>query len=222
MKTRKLLFALLIPACLWLLQSCYPGGAETINELDLVATSYDQNYDFAKVRTYVLPDSVVHIKDQYGRDLINPAFDEYVLREIANQMEVRGFVRLDSANSANQKADVVVLAAVSSSTNVNVSSAGGLWDSWGWYSGWGSYGVGPGYGYGYPGYYNPVVVTSYKEGSMIIQMVDPNQASPGNKTVPTVWVASFSGLLEGSQSSILDRIRGSIQRAFTQSPYLTK
>ncbi len=202
---------------LLLLTGCYPGGPEIVGEYDLVATTYDRNFNFAAARTYLMPDSVVHIRDQYGQDQVSPAYDPYILQAIENQLRAKGFTRLP--DSTSQRADVVVLATVTGNTNVDVWS--NPYDQWGWYNGWGGYGgLGPGWGYGYPGYYSPVTVTAYQTGSLIIQMVDPNQVTAGNQNIPAVWVASFNGLIEGSPASIRDRIVQAIGQAFTQSTYL--
>jgi hypothetical protein len=188
-----------------------------VGEYDMVATSYDRNYNFAAARTYLMPDSVVHVRDQYGQDQVNPAYDPYILQAIESQLQARGFTRLP--DSSNQRADVVVLATVTGNTNVNVTQD--PYNQWGWYSGWGGYsGLGPGWGYGYPSYYTPVRVTAYQTGSLVIQMVDPNQVTAGNQNIPAVWVASFNGLLEGSPASIRDRIVQGIAQAFSQSTYL--
>jgi hypothetical protein len=188
-----------------------------VGEYDMVATSYDRNYNFAAARTYLMPDSVVHVRDQYGQDQVNPAYDPYILQAIESQLQARGFTRLP--DSSNQRADVVVLATVTGNTNVNVTQD--PYNQWGWYSGWGGYsGLGPGWGYGYPGYYSPVTVTAYQTGSLIVQMVDPNQVTPGSKDIPAVWVATFNGLLEGSPASVRDRIVQGLTQAFTQSTYL--
>lgn len=205
--------------CLLLgLQGCYPGGPELVGELDLVATSFDRSYNFTKARTYLMPDSVAHIRDEFGQDQVSAAYDPFILQAIESQLRARGFTRLPDS-SATEAADVVVLASVTGNTNVNITS--NPYDYWGWYPGWNNYaGVGPGWGYGYPGYYSPVMVSSYRTGSLVIQMVDPNQASAASQTIPAVWVASFNGLLEGSPVSIRDRIVQGIRQAFTQSPYL--
>lgn len=209
--------AVLCFGLLFLLSGCYPGGPEIVGEYDLVASSYDRNFNFGNARTYLMPDSVVHIRDQYGQDQVDPIYDPYILQAIESQMQAKGFTRLD--NASNERADVVVLASVTGNTNVNVWSD--PYDQWGWYQGWGGYsGLGSGWGYGYPSYYSPVTVTAYQTGSLIIQMVDPNQATTTNQTIPAVWVATFNGLIEGSPASIRDRIVQGITQAFNQSTYL--
>jgi len=204
---------------LFFLSGCYPGGPEIVGEYDLVATSFDRNFNFGQARTYLMPDSVVHVRDEYGQDQVSPAYDPFILQTIEAQMRAKGFTRLP--NGTNQRADVVVLASVTGNTNVNVWS--NPYDQWGWYNGWGGYsGLGSGWGYGYPGYYTPVTVTAYQTGSLVIQMLNPNQtqSSGSSQTIPAVWLATFNGILEGSPTSIRDRLVQGITQAFNQSTYL--
>jgi hypothetical protein len=164
------------------LQGCYPGGPEIVGEYDLVATSFDRDFDFSRARTFLMPDSVVHLSP--GQ--VSRAYDPFILQAVASQLQARGFTRL--AEGGNQKADVVILTSVTGNTNVSVWQ--NPYDYWGWYSGMGS-GFGPGWGYGYPGYFSPVTVSSYRTGT-----------------------------LEGSPASIRDRIVQGINQAFVVSPYL--
>ncbi len=199
------------------LQGCYPGGPEIVGEYDLVATSYDRDFDFSRARTFLMPDSVIHLTP--GQ--VSRAYDPFILQAVASQLRARGFTRL--TEGGNQQADVVILTSVTGNTNVSVWQ--NPYDYWGWYSGWGGYpgfgaGIGPGWGYGYPGYFSPVTVSAYRTGTLVIQMVNPNQASAASQTVPSVWVATFNGLLEGSPASIRDRIVQGINQAFVVSPYL--
>ena len=43
------------------LVSCYPGDIENIDELDTVATLFDDSFPFSQQSTYSMPDSVFHL-----------------------------------------------------------------------------------------------------------------------------------------------------------------
>ncbi|MCU7552295.1 hypothetical protein OCK74_24460, partial [Chitinophagaceae bacterium LB-8] len=43
------------------LGGCYPKGAEYVEELDIVYTNFNPDFDFKSKTTYALPDSVVKI-----------------------------------------------------------------------------------------------------------------------------------------------------------------
>ena len=50
--TRKLLFFVFITG---LIVSCHPGGAELVDELDIVLTTYDKSFNFKTATTFALP-----------------------------------------------------------------------------------------------------------------------------------------------------------------------
>ena len=110
--------------------------------------------------------------------------------------------------------DVIILPSVSQTTNIYYYYS---------YSYWGSYypGYPGGWGWYYPGYYFPPMASSYKTGSMLIQMTDPSSAATSD-VLPVAWTAVINGLAEGNTASIQARIQTTITQAFVQSPYLKK
>ena len=51
------------------ISGCYPGGADYVDELDIVYTNYNPEFDFTNQNTFSLPDSVVEID---GEDFLDP------------------------------------------------------------------------------------------------------------------------------------------------------
>ncbi|MEP1258624.1 MAG: hypothetical protein ABJL32_07795, partial [Algoriphagus sp.] len=47
------------------LVSCTPDGAEYIDELDIVYTNYDVNYDFGSKGTFAVPDKIIKVEGQF-------------------------------------------------------------------------------------------------------------------------------------------------------------
>ena len=43
-----------LAAALGLLAACYPGGAETLSDLDTVTTQHDPKANYASIQTYAL------------------------------------------------------------------------------------------------------------------------------------------------------------------------
>ena len=87
------------------------------------------------------------------------------------------------------------------------------WAYWGWYyPGW--Y---PGWGWYYPGYYPPYV-SSFRTGSVFIQMIDAK--ANATDVIPVVWSCILNGLAEGSTNDLNLRIQTGINQGFAQSPYL--
>jgi hypothetical protein len=93
-----------------------------------------------------------------------------------------------------------------------------VWISYPWYN-WGYWGDYSGYSYYYPPY-PPGWGGSYTftTGSLLVIMEDRNAAE--GEIIPVLWAAGMNGLLEGSTSSINNRIIDGIEQAFSQSPYL--
>lgn len=179
-----------------ILQSCYPGEELTYSDTDLVATFYNKDADFAMKQTFAIPDSIIRL-DEDGNPVSDPGpFDQQIINKIKSELQSLGFT--EEAVPAN--ADVLVIAAITTSTWVS----GGCYSNW-WYGWWYPY-----YGWCYPTYY------TYDTGTILIAMldVDVTEAESG------LWVAGINGLLGDSNSSTSSRINQNIEQAFNQSPYL--
>jgi hypothetical protein len=199
-----------------LIASCYPKGAEYTEELDLVATNYDQSYDFKSKHTYAIPDSVIKITgdafedpDGNGKpDFVASSYSIAIINQIKQDMQANGWTLVNKNNNP----DVILLAAAMTTTNIYYYYD---WSYWGWYYP----GFYPGWGWYYPGYYPPYV-TGYRSGSVLIQMTNNVPHPVAGENISVVWNAILNGLAEGSTASITTRIQSGINQAFAQSPYL--
>lgn len=200
---RKKLIALLLVSAQFVLWGCYLEGPDYTEELDIVLTNYDNQYDFASKGTYSLPDKIVkitgrpsdppeYIKDIYGVPILNA---------IKAEMTALGWTEVD----VNANPDVQLMPGAWTTTTVVGGSLGG------YYCWWYPYYCGGGW------YYPSYVVSSYTTGTMVMTMVDPNvESTDGNKRV--VWNSGINGLMSGTYE--IDRITSAIKQAFAQSPYL--
>jgi len=203
------IYSLATVVLLTVLFGCYPGGAEYIDEYDIVYSNYDKTYDFAGKGTYSLPDKVMKITGNAVS--INPQPPEYIkdvyafpiLARIDANMQALGWTKV----AANANPDVQVLPAAWESTTIIY---GGYWGGyWCWYY---PYYCGGG-GWYYP--YTPVA--TYSTGTLVMTMVDPNtESTDGSKRV--TWTGAINGLLVGSYDG--NRIDRGIDQAFAQSRYL--
>ncbi len=198
-----------------IIAGCYPKGAEYVEELDLVVTSFDEQYDFSSKLTYSIPDSVPKIDgddfddpDGDGKpDFVGSDYSDAILNAIKDNMAANGWTLVDK----NANPDVTILPSTMTTTNIYYYYD---WWYWGWYyPGW--Y---PGWGWYYPGYYPPYV-TGYRSGSVFIQMVD-NESIPRDENAHVAWVCLLNGLAEGGTANITSRIQTNIAKGFAQSPYL--
>jgi hypothetical protein len=204
-------FLLMMMLAATLLGGCYPEGPEYTEDLDVVYTTYDVDYDFQAGSTYAMPDKIVVDAERDGGGNWVPEYmpqgiAEDILEEIEANMTANGWTRLPNIGSypdglPDENADVFLTPAAMKSTTYFYS----YWYDW-WYGGWGWY---------YPPY---VTVSSYTTGSMIMTIADPNiDQLPINQS-EAVWVSVGNGIFTGSYD--LNRVKKSIAQSFEQSPYL--
>jgi len=184
---------------------CYPTGPEFVEDLDVVYSSFDEEYDFQSKGTYAMPNKIVIDVEIKNGDTtyvyMKDVFAAPILQAIETNMTTLGWTKVNIIN----KPDILVTPAAISSTTYYYS----YWYDWwygGFYGGW--------YGWYYPPYYS---VSSYTTGSLIMTMSDPNIESAINAT-PTIWIGAINGLLTGNGD--VNRAVDGINKAFAQSPYL--
>src|SRR5690606_14926848 len=101
MKKRRLRLIVLLALPL-LLPGCFPQGPEYTEELDLVVTNRDPDFDFQSVGTYALPDDVVKITGnlQDGDDVefVNAVYAKIILESIRENMGNYGWTEVDKSN----------------------------------------------------------------------------------------------------------------------------
>ncbi|HEY4286632.1 MAG TPA: DUF4136 domain-containing protein [Puia sp.] len=196
------------------LTGCYPKGPEYTADLDLVYTNYSSDFQFSQRKTYALPDSVIEItgavvQNQGGRPtMLSSVYASVILSQLQQGMTKNGWTLVDK----NAQPDVILLPSAMTTTNIYYYYDWDYWDWWypDYYPGWGWY---------YPGYYPPYV-TSYRTGSVFVQMIDQKAVSPQAGNIPVVWNCILNGLAEGGSTDIISRIQTNINKAFDQSPYL--
>jgi uncharacterized protein DUF4136 len=194
--------------------SCYPKGADLVEELDLVYTNHDANFNFAGAHKYAIPDSVVEITGDAFNDpdgnhrpqFMPAATGDIILKAINDNMAASGWTRV----GVNSSPDVLML--VSSMTTTNLYWYYDWYYWYWWYGGW--------YGWYYPCCYYPMYVTGYRSGSVMTQMVDATTTQPGSENAKVVWNMVLNGLAEGGTTNIATRVQTGVAQAFAQSPYL--
>lgn len=192
------------------LTSCEPYEPVYTDDLDLVVTNYSPEFDFKSKQTYAVPDSVVLIDDEsYSGtpSFAKPSYGNTIIQSIKTNMNAKGWTLVDK----NQDPDVMVLPSISQTQNFYYNYSYGYWN-WYYPGGWGWY---------YPGYYYPPTVSSYKTGTLFLQMVDLADTTDKDN-LPVVWSGIVNGLAQGSTTSINVRIQSTLNQAFKQSPILNQ
>jgi len=186
-----------------LLLGCYPKGAEYVEDLDIVITKNNDQFDFSAKSTYAMPDSIVAVTGNVIEgelpEFIPNAYAGPMLDRIASNMKDMGYERV----GVDENPDLLLKPAAWETTTVYY-----YYDYWYWWYG--------GY-YPYWGYYPPVYYSSYSTGTLFWTLTDPNEVSAdGNPIIQ--WSAAINGLLTYSYD--LSRSNKGIDQAFAQSPYL--
>jgi len=196
-----------------LLSACTPDLPDYISDYDLVYTKEYKAFNFAAVKTYNLPDTVIY--DSAGRVTDKHQYDDLIISTIKSNLNALGWSEIK-----NGKADVLVLATGNSTLYGSCVSYCG-WCYWYWYPGWGYYppGWGGGWGWYYP---TDIVCSSYNAGTVSVAITNPNAPPGSSKQLPVTWVGILNGLVEVSDAEIRSRITTNINQMFIQSPYLKK
>lgn len=205
---KKLLYAIVPALILW---GCYPAGPDYVEDLDVVYTTFDDQFDFKGKGTYAIPDKIVVDVEIDNGDTtyvyMKDVFAGPILTAIESEMSAYGWQKVDPATT---QPDVVITPAAISSTTYFYS----YWYDW-WYGGyWGGW-YGGYWGWYYPPYYT---VSSYTTGSLIIAMADPDADSSPIGRSQAAWVMAANGLYTGAYD--LSRVTTAIDKGFAQSPYL--
>ncbi len=200
---------------LGVLAACYPGGAETVTDLDTVTTQHDSKADYASVQTYALPSTIQELPAPSGTPLtIDHSNDAVILATVAANLNALGWHQVDPATTTP---DVNVLVSVTATRYVEYVS----YPFYSWYPGWAGFaGYDATWGVYYPWVNGGTYATVIDAGSLRIEMLDVRTPDPTTKQLTAIWTASLDGVLGGSTQSMLDRINRGIDQAFAQSPYL--
>ena len=205
---KRLLILLLTGLFAQFMVSCYPEGADKIQDYDVAMTNYDKNANFGAFTTFATADTIVYFSDDKQATLSHQ-FDEQIVKLVTKNFENRGYTLVDTTENPS------FVVTISAFSNVNYAYYIDNWyNNWSWYWGWWG---GPFSPY-YPWY--PVSVYSYRTGSVAIDMISTTARADGKVNV--VWTGIADGLLQGSSSFILNRLDKQINQCFVQSPYLSK
>ena len=189
----------------------------------LVYTAHDAEADFAALGTYYIPDSILLIgspsvngKGEKVGKYWNDADALSLINTIVAELNAMGYIRiLDPTERA--LADVGLQPSYVEESVYYVGYNNPYW--WGYYpyywlpSYWG-----PWYGWSYPF----SVYYGYTTGSLLVEMADLTSESGSGKSLPVIWNAYISGLVQDDGSININGAIEALEQAFEQSPYLAK
>jgi len=193
----------------FVLGGCYPSESLTTEELDVVATVYDEEVDFSRFKTYAMPDTIVQIGDPDSEFYIDLELTreemDFVLNLIRNNMSSLNYTDLSDSVDANGELivppDVGIFVEVLAEKRVVLYTY-------------------PGYGWG--GWYPPRVGGyTYPVGTVTVNYIDVEGIVQGDSLtfIPTPWLGIANGLLFETSNNQA-RITNNINQMFDQSQYL--
>jgi hypothetical protein len=207
---KKRISAILFIISVFLLWGCYPQGPDYIEEMDVVLTYHQPEYDFSVNATYAMPDRIVkltgNVTEGEEPEYIPDVTAQQILAMIDDNMQALGYEKV----GIDSNPDLLLLPASWETTTIFY-----YYDYWYWW--WGGYYPGWGWGGYYPGYYPPVYYDSYTTGTLIMNLIDKDVlGANGNPIIQ--WTGALNGILTYNFSS--SRVSELVDKAFDQSPYL--
>lgn len=184
----------------------------------VVRTVRDPSFDFTRLRTFAMPDTVAHLVPQTGTPLVvSREFDRTVLDQVKANLLARGYTQVTSP--ATTAPDFLVLVGATAATNYDVFATYSWYPYYGYYSGLGWYtpGFTSDWTLTYP-FYTSVGVTAYDRGSFLVTIVPTVTVNPLAKQISAEWAGTATALLDGGIST--SDVQSAIDQMFAMSPYL--
>ena len=185
----------------------YPSDSELCEDVATIS-SRDSTVDFGVFHTYSVPDAVYFLGSDSTVDPINAQYSQQLIAAVVSQMNSRGYQQVDKT------ADPDLVFNMTATENLNIvyypGYGYGYWDCyyWGWNCGW----------WYYPTY---PTVSTYKSGSLVIDMVDRRHAIDGDLGyLPIPWTSIVYALSSSDPNFNVSKALKGIDAAFAQSPYL--
>lgn len=144
-----------------------------------VSTDYDPNSDFSELKTFTWL-SIPNLAQSHDARLANPIMDTRIKSAIEKQLQRQGFTQQE-LNS-----DFLINYNVTTEDKISIhiyNTYAGYGPGWGWKPGYGHRGARQ---YGY----TEAITSEYQEGTLIIDVVDPNTnqlmwRGLGSKRIPS-------------------------------------
>src|SRR5215203_2694097 len=179
----------------------------TQEESRIYVTNYDTTVSFSNYKTFRIADSIAIVTNNQLQGRERTAVDARFIDAVVNNLQQRGYVRVNSG----QVADLGVTVSAITNTSTQVVSYrdygnfyGGYWDPFYW-----DY---PGYSYYAPTYYG---IYETGETALAVDMVDLKNATNNNNQLNVIW----SGLIRGS-GIFSGNVSSQVNALFNQSSYL--
>jgi hypothetical protein len=179
----------------------------------------DSTFNFTTLRTFAMPDTVVHFNPVSGVALnISRQFDQVALDRVRQNFLARGYTEV--ANPATTRPDFIVLVAVTATPSYN---------AWVGYPFFGLWGFSPVWRWFQPGFttawtlvypwFGVVGTTAYEPGTLIVDLIPTSSVNVATRTVRSAWAGVATSLFNGVTAA--SSVTAAVDQMFALSPYLT-
>jgi len=186
--------------------------------VNIVTTFKDSTFNFNVLRTFAMPDTVVHFAPVVGSPTpISRQLDATILSRVRQYFLSLGYTEVIPSLSVTP--DFIVLVGATESDNFNAFVSYNFFTIWGFSPVWAFQ---PAFNdswiYVYPWF--PVVgVTSFQRGTLVVSLTPTLTVNPLAQSITAAWAGVATGLADGTQTNA--SITAAIDEMFRQSPYLT-
>jgi len=192
-----IMIAVMIPAVLFIFNSCYKDYGLTTADYDAVITVYDEEKDLQDYTTYNIDPNWTDLNDPDNDNPPKPTNWSTFESAIKNEMTNYGW-----GDDLYPATGDVTLKLAYSETAYFYSYC---YSYWGWY---------------YPPYWCGTSY-AYSGGTVIIQMGDANDVDDDGN-LHALWHAGINGILNDTTINLIQRINDAVAQAYVQSPYLDR
>jgi hypothetical protein len=179
----------------------------------------DSTFNFTSLRTFAMPDTVVHFIPVSGAPLnVSRQFDQVALDRVRQNLLVRGYTQV--ANPATTRPDFIVLVAATALPSYNA------WIGYSWFGVWG---FSPVWRWFQPGFstawtivypwFGVVGTTAYERGTLIVDLIPTSSVNPTTRTIRSAWAGVATSLFDGILSA--STATSAVDQMFALSPYLS-
>lgn len=183
-----------------------------------VAVFKDSSFDFTTLRTFSMPDTIVHLSPLGAvAQNVTRQFDRVAINQVRQDLRARGYVEITNASI---RPDFVVLVGATATPNYNAFAGYPWFTFWGFYRGWAWFapGFSTTWDIVYPWF--PVVgITSFDRGTLIVDLIPTSSVNTTARTIRSAWAGVATSVLNGNVTSVT--VAAAVDRMFQLSPYLT-
>ena len=190
-----------------------PVGFQQLTSGFTVVTHADVAALFSSYSTYFISDTVINLSGSASDTLITGSAAAALVATVKDNMNNRGYSFVPHTSQPDLGIAVCVLRDIRTSIAYYPGwwdDVSGYWDPLYWVS-----------NNSYPYYYGWTTTYTYKDASLIVNLIDLKNA-PVNKKLSVIWhVSGFNPYKQDSATNLQASINV-ISQAFAQSPYLKK